>query len=367
MLQIKDDTFTTHKKRVLALCEAMRRDGPNVLWSCDTRVDLLSEELLRAMRLAGCQRLSLGVESGSPEILKRIDKKITPEEILASTRLAKKFGIKVRYYMMVGNRGETRATFDQTLAFLKKAEPHEYVFSCLSIYPGTRDFDEAEKTWLDRNVYFTGKFQELKTPFDSSDEDTAYFNDWFRDHSGLREVYKESAADFRAIAEALGTPHHAAHMDLGAALYHEGDLDGAEREVRRAMELGYPCPGLALNHLACIAKARGDLDAIMDRFTEAAKTDPQHFVLIQNVNRARAWFKADGPGKKLPLELTVRHDFQLLERTAQPTLPGPLPADFATWTLANQGERAAQAPSYVKTPDVEGSKKELKTRLRVVR
>ena len=364
MLQIKDDTFTTHKKRVLELCEAMRRDGPNVLWSCDTRVDLLSEDLLRAMRLAGCQRLSLGVESGSPEILKRIDKKITPDEILASTRLAKKFGIKVRYYMMLGNRGETRQTFDQTLAFLEKAAPHEYVFSCLSIYPGTRDFDAAEKTWLDRNVYFTGKFQELKTPFDASDEDTAYFNAWFRDHSGLREGWKESAADFRAVAEALGTPHHAAHMDLGAALYHEGDLDGAEREVRRAMELDYPCPGLALNHLACIAKARGDLDSMMERFTEAAKKDPQHYVLIQNVNRARAWFKADGPAKKLPLDLVVRHDFQLLERTMQPTLPGPLPPDFTTWTTP---DTAVPSLDYVKTPNVEGSKKELKTRLKVVR
>ena len=76
-------------------------------WSCDTRVDLLSDELLREMRLAGCQRLSLGVESGSQRILDLIDKKITPAEILESTQLAKKYGIKVRYYMMLGNRGET--------------------------------------------------------------------------------------------------------------------------------------------------------------------------------------------------------------------------------------------------------------------
>jgi radical SAM superfamily enzyme YgiQ (UPF0313 family) len=363
MVQVKDDTFTTNKKRVMELCEAMRANGPNVLWSCDTRVDLLTEPLLRAMRLAGCQRLSLGVESGSQKILDAIDKKITPKEILASTNMAKKYGIKVRYYMMLGNRGETRATFEETLRFLDEALPHEYVFSCLSIYPGTRDFDEAEKSWLDRKVYFTGDFQELKTPFDASEEDTAFMNAWFRDHSGLRTVFKESAADFRAIADALGEDHHAARMDLGAALYHDGDFDGAEREIRRAMELGYPCPGLALNHLACIAKAKGDLDAMMERFTEAAKVDPQHYVLIQNVNAARAWFKAQGPDKKLSLELQVRHDFQLLERTMQPTLPGPLPDDFDVWTAA---EKPSPAPDFVKTPDVEGSKKELRTRLKVM-
>ena len=131
------------------------------------------------------------------------------------------------------------------------------------------------------------------------------------------------------------------------------------------MELEYPCPGLAYNHLACIAKARGDLEAMMDLFTTAAKTDPQHWVLIQNVNAARAWFKDNGPSLGLPLELTVRHDFQLLERTAQPTLPGPLPDDYAVWK--DTVLKGDAAPRWLKTPDVEGSGKGLKKRLDVVR
>ena len=346
MIQIKDDTFTTHKKRVLELCRGIRERKLSFFWSCDTRVDLLTDELLREMRLAGCQRLSLGVESGSQRILDAIDKKITVAEILESTALAKKYGIKVRYYMMLGNRGDTAETFRETLDFLEKARPHEYIFSCLSIYPGTRDFDDAEKKWLDRNVYFTETFQELKTPFDASEEDTAIMNEWFSHNSGLRPMHVDTARDFEGILERLGD-HHAAHMDLGAALYKEGRFEEAEKHVRRALDLGYPLPGLAYNHLACIAKARGDLDAMMDLFMTAAKTDPQHYVLIQNVNAARAWFKDHGPERGLPLELSVRHDFQLLERTAQPTLPGPLQdGDYDVWTA-----------SYIKTPDREGSRK----------
>ncbi len=357
MIQIKDDTFTTNKKRVLELCKRMQEKKMGFFWSCDTRVDLLSDELLREMRLAGCQRLSLGVESGSQRILNLIDKKITPQEIIESTELAKKYGIKVRYYMMLGNRGETKESFEETLAFLDRAQPHEYVFSCLSIYPGTRDFHDAEKAgWLSRNVYFDGDFQELKTPYDASEEDMKIMNEWFYANSGLRVGHKDGAKEYRAILDRLGD-YHAAHMDLGGALYYEGDLDGAERHIKRALELGYPCPGLAYNHLACIAKARGDLDAMMDLFTTAAKTDPQHWVLIQNVNLARAWFKDDGPRRGLPLELSVRHDFQLLERTAQPTLPGPLPDDFAEWK--DTPLRGDDAPRWLRTPDVEGSGKGL--------
>jgi radical SAM superfamily enzyme YgiQ (UPF0313 family) len=367
MIQVKDDTFTTNKKRVLELCRSIRERNMRFFWSCDTRVDLLSDELLREMRLAGCQRLSLGVESGSQRILDAIDKKITPAEILESTELAKRYGIRVRYYMMLGNRGETKETFAETLAFLDRARPHEYIFSCLSVYPGTRDFHDAEKAgWLQREAYFTGRFQELKTPFDATEEDTARMNEWFHGHSGLQRVYEPGVADCEATL-ALLPEHHAAHMDLAVAYYDVGRLDDAERHVRRAMELGYPCPGLAYNHLACIAKARGDLDAMMDLFSTAAKADPQHYVLIQNVQAARAWFKQGGPGKKLPLNLTVRHDFQLLERTAQPTLPGPLPDDFAEWkpTPRHGGEELA-SPTFIRTPDVEGSTHGLKPKLKVI-
>ena len=365
MVQIKDDTFTTNKKRVLELCRSIRERELSFFWSCDTRVDLLSEELLTEMRLAGCQRLSLGVESGSQRILDRIDKKITVAEILESTELAKRVGIKVRYYMMLGNRGDTAETFHETLAFLERARPHEYIFSCLSVYPGTRDFYEAEKAgWLDRRVYFEGSFQELKTPFDASDADAAVMNAWFAENAGLRTMHEPDAAEYRAVLERLGS-FHAAHMDLGGALLREGDLDGAEHHVRRALELGYPCPGLCLNALAAIAAERGDYEAMKEHLVTAGRTDPQHYVLVRNANAVRAWLRDGGLEQRKPLRLEARHDFQLLERTLQPTLPGPLPPDFAAWSTPMRAEPGLE---YVKTPDVEGSRRDLgpRNRLKVV-
>lgn len=322
MVQIKDDTFTTNKKRVIQLCQGIRARGLRFSWSCDTRVDVLSDELLREMRLAGCERLSLGVESGSQRILDAIDKKITPDEILASTEIAKKYGIKVRYYMMIGNRGETRETFDETLRFLERARPHQYIFAALSVYPGTRDFDLArEAGWVDGEFYFERDFQELKTTFDASDEDTAFFRDWFQENKGLHEPYREGVAECRAILERL-PDHPPALMDLSTACSREGLWDEAEQQARRALDLGYPLPGLALNTVACVRARRGDVEGMRAAFAEASRRDPQHWVLQRNLELARAG-RLD--------ELLVRSEFQLLERTAQPTLPGPLPDDFATW------------------------------------
>lgn len=364
MLLIKDDTFTTNRKRVIELCRGIRERKLSFLWSCDTRVDLLTEELLYEMRLAGCQRLSLGVESGSQAIIRNVDKKITVEEILASTALAKKYGIRVRYFMMLGNRGETTETFRETLAFLERARPHEYIFSCLSIYPGTHDFVDAERAgWLDRSAYFTGDFQELKVPFDADEACTSLMNDWFRTHSGLQRIHEPTVSELREVANRLDG-HPPALVDLAGALFHAGELDEAESHLRKALDAGYATPGLALNYLACIAVAREDYDAMMDLYSEAARRDPQHAVLVRNVQAARSWFRERGHARGIPLRLDASHDFQLLERTRQPTLPGPLGPEFDVWDAPLEAAPEGDASEVARA----GSEKALdhRRRLRIV-
>jgi len=363
MMLVKDDTFTTNRKRVLEICRGIRDRNIGFLWSCDTRVDVLGEDLLREMRLAGCERLSLGVESGSPRILRQVDKKITVQKIIESTELAKKYGIKVRYFMMLGNRGETAETFRETLAFLEKAKPHQYLFSCLSIYPGTRDYEEAVSAgWLEPETFFTGDFQELKVPFDASDEDTRLMSEWFRNNSGLRECYRETAAACEEIVKRLGN-HHAAHLDASVAHYREENVDAAELHAQKAMQLGHPLPGLCLNLLAAIACRRKEYAKMQQWLTEAWQRDPQHWVLVRNVQRVKAWLAEAGPLRNLPLDVETHADFQLLERTVQPMLPGALAHDFASWDESDaraEGEemRAPQAGSHASFQP--------KTRLRVV-
>ncbi len=155
-------------------------------------------------------------------------------------------------------------------------------------------------------------------------------NEWFAEHSGVREMYQPGVEDCRAVLERLGE-HPPAILDLAAALYHAGKLDEADREAERALRLGHPLPGSVLNLRACIAFARGDMEAMKDHFMTAAKTDPQHWVLIENVQRTRAWFAAGGPERGIPLALDASHGFALFEKNVQPMLPGPLPEDWAEW------------------------------------
>ncbi len=140
-LSIKDDTFTADRPRALAICRGIVERKLNFVWSCDTRADALDDELLVAMRRAGCRLLSLGVESGSPEILANIKKRITPQRVIDVTRMAKRYGFQVRFYMMWGNRGETVGTIRQSLELIEAARPNQVLFTLLSIYPGTEEYD----------------------------------------------------------------------------------------------------------------------------------------------------------------------------------------------------------------------------------
>jgi anaerobic magnesium-protoporphyrin IX monomethyl ester cyclase len=331
MLLVKDDTFTTDRTRALEICNGIIDRGLSFIWSCDTRADVLDAELVRALRLAGCQRLSLGVESGSPAILHNIRKNVLPDAILEATELAKAVGLQVRYFMMLGNRGETAETFQQSLAFVQRAQPHQSIFACLSIYPGTPDFEELERAGvLSRELFFTENFQELKLPFDASAADTELMSEWFYAHLGVQDHHRPDVAEYEAILRRLGD-YHAAHLDLGAALCAAERLEPAERHLRRALELGYPVPELVHNTLACVAARRGDFSRMDSELSQAMRGAP-HRVLVQNLRAVSTWRAQRGRKPDRAPELVFCHDFELPEPRVQPMLPGPLPPRFADWS-----------------------------------
>ncbi|MFH1148486.1 MAG: radical SAM protein [Pseudomonadota bacterium] len=324
ILYIKDDTFTCDRKRVLRICEGIRERGLNILWSCDTRVDALDEEMLCAMRRAGCERISLGVESASPVILRNINKRTTPEKVLAATGMAKKFGFQVRYYMMAGNRGETAETLQSSLNFIAAARPNKFIYSFLSLYPGTREFEIAEKSGLmTREMFFESDVRcfgyfltEEETP------ELQSLKDWIGAHCGVQDLWEYSVADRQEILKLLHDLP-AAYMDLGGAYYRSGDLDQAEKNIVQAVEMGYPAPGLGYNYLACIEALRGNLKATVNNL-EKAQNAGIHRIVQANLRVLREWLSSGGLDGKKPLSLCANHDLEDSRLAQQPVMPGPI-------------------------------------------
>jgi radical SAM superfamily enzyme YgiQ (UPF0313 family) len=322
-IAFKDDTFTADRERVLAICRGIEKRGMNFIWSCDTRADALDEELLAVMRGAGCQRVSLGVESAAPEILRSLNKRISPADVRAATAMAKKYGFEVRYYLIAGSRKETAGTLAQTLQFIQEARPAQYIFNPFTILPGTKEYMLAERSGrVHAGRFFSEDFIECTPAPAGADTELQEMIYSLHLHPGVQGAGDYSAAERRTILERF--PHlHAAHLDLGAALYQEGNMAEAESLVQQALVMGYPLPGLIYNYLACIANAQGNLKAAMEYLIKA-REQGFHQVVETNLQSVQQWLKADGARTGNPLTLAAGHSFEITSRRQQPITPAPI-------------------------------------------
>lgn len=139
----KDSTFTAKKKWAFAFCQALIDSGLKIRWRCNSRANLLPQELLALMRRAGCYVINIGVESGSPEILRRIKKEVDLEAVVDVHERCRKLGIRTYATFLVGNPGETEETARQTIALATRIRPSLAMFFVSTAYPGTPMYDEA--------------------------------------------------------------------------------------------------------------------------------------------------------------------------------------------------------------------------------
>jgi anaerobic magnesium-protoporphyrin IX monomethyl ester cyclase len=116
-----DDTFTSDKNWVYEFCDEL--NPGEYSWRALTRVDMLDRDLLARMKAAGLIRLSLGIESGSQQILNSYQKGISVEQSHNALELCKKLGIKVHGFFMIGAIDETHETIQKTKDFI---ENHEF-------------------------------------------------------------------------------------------------------------------------------------------------------------------------------------------------------------------------------------------------
>jgi len=145
-INIADDLFTTDKERVRYICEGIRKRNLNFKWSAFARVDTVSQEIFDLMAQAGCDSVSFGVESGNAEMLKRIKKGITREQVHAAVNMCKRAGMIAHASFIIGLPGETRETLSETDAFARSTGAI-YGYHFLAPFPGTtireniRDYD----------------------------------------------------------------------------------------------------------------------------------------------------------------------------------------------------------------------------------
>ena len=137
-----NDNFTLRKKETAELCDLMIKSKLDLEWVCDTRVDLVTQELLEKMKSAGCKAIWFGVESGSQRILDRINRHITLEQTQNTFKLCKQVGIQTACSFMLGMPGETIADLKASYKFAKKLDADWCQFNIFIAYPDSALYQE---------------------------------------------------------------------------------------------------------------------------------------------------------------------------------------------------------------------------------
>jgi radical SAM superfamily enzyme YgiQ (UPF0313 family) len=165
-IRFDDDILTLNKEWLRELVTRYAREV-NLPFICNSRANLMDEEMAILLSEAGCSVVCMGIESGNHEIRRRVlNRPMSEEKILEAFRLCRKYGIKTVSTNMTALPGEGVSELLDTIKLNARAQPNCMQVSTFHPYPHTRLYNLCKEEGLlsDRHAdtIFDGR-----TPLDS--------------------------------------------------------------------------------------------------------------------------------------------------------------------------------------------------------
>jgi radical SAM superfamily enzyme YgiQ (UPF0313 family) len=130
-----DDLFAINLGKCRPYLDLLKASG--LRFRCNVHARFMTTEFAAALADAGCAEVAFGAESGSQQILDRIDKKTTAQQNYDCVRYCKAAGITVKAFLMIGLPGETRATVAETERFICTSGIDDAQIAVFYPYKGT--------------------------------------------------------------------------------------------------------------------------------------------------------------------------------------------------------------------------------------
>ncbi len=146
-----DDLFTFNRERIEKFCGLLQRKRLGMTFNCAVRAGHADNELLKLLKASGCWMVSLGIESGSPEILARHKTRIDFPEMKDTVRRIQKAGLRAKGLFMMGLPGETEETVKMTTDFINGLELDDMNMTKFTPFPGSPIY---------QTIHEEGKFEE---------------------------------------------------------------------------------------------------------------------------------------------------------------------------------------------------------------
>ena len=158
-----DAMFPLTENQGIEFCELLMAripDNKKVLWTTETRTDVITDKLAVAMKSAGCGRVLMGIESGADDTLMNINKGLKTDKTRAAVESCRKAGIQSCGFFILGLPGETKVNAEKTVRFARALPLDIAKFNIAIPYPGSRFYNDLDaagllrhKRWEDYTCY----------------------------------------------------------------------------------------------------------------------------------------------------------------------------------------------------------------------
>ncbi len=162
-----DDVFALNQRWVGQFAEEVRKRDAAVPFKIQSRADLMSEQTVQSLKMAGCAEVWMGVESGSQTVLDAMDKGLRVASVITARGRLKNAGIQACYFLQFGYPGETWAELQETIEFVRETRPDDIGISFSYPLPGTVFYERVQaqlgrkRNWTDSDdlcIMFKGAY-----------------------------------------------------------------------------------------------------------------------------------------------------------------------------------------------------------------
>ena len=154
---LDDSLFLLSIEEISKLARGIKNEIGLPFGVCGATPATLKEEKLREIVDAGCNHISMGVQTGSARVMKMYLRPFSNEKILGAVKLLNQFRDKIlapQYDMILDNPWETEEDVIESLMLLSRFPvPYRLQLFSLTLYPGTGLSDKAKKEGMLKGVY----------------------------------------------------------------------------------------------------------------------------------------------------------------------------------------------------------------------
>lgn len=140
-----DDVFTVSHKWIKEFYEETQKQNIKIPFECITRAERLNDEILQLLKEAGCFRIWIGAESGSQKIIDAMDRRVDVNVVKNTIIKTNEIGIETGTFIMLGYPGEDENDINETINYLKEANPTYFTITIAYPIKGTSLYSEVEK------------------------------------------------------------------------------------------------------------------------------------------------------------------------------------------------------------------------------